>query len=72
MDKRFNPEHAAKLDNPERRKALPPETILTLLDIQTGDTVLDLGAGTGYFTLPASKLCREVIALDVEPQMLDY
>jgi len=72
MEKRFNPEQTAKLDNPERRKVLPPETILTMLDIQTSDTVLDVGAGTGYFTLPASKLCQKIYALDVSPQMLQY
>ena len=43
-----------------------------MLDIQTSDTVLDLGEGKGYFTLPTSKLCRKVIALDVATQMLEY
>lgn len=72
MEKRFNPNMMAKLDNPERRKALPPEKLLENLNIREGDTLLDLGAGTGYFTLPASKLCHKVYALDAEPQMLEY
>ncbi|WP_223200047.1 class I SAM-dependent methyltransferase [Paenibacillus sp. 37] len=72
MEKRFNPEKLARLDSLERKKALPPETILALLDIKKSDTILDLGAGTGYFTLPASTLCHQVYALDVSPLMLQH
>lgn len=68
---RFNPEKAHKLDNPERRKLMPPERILQEFQIHPSDVVLDLGAGTGYFTLPASRMTeKEVYALDLEPRML--
>jgi ubiquinone/menaquinone biosynthesis C-methylase UbiE len=71
-ERRFDPAKMAKLDNPERRKALPPEKILSLLEMKENDIVLDLGAGTGYFTLPtASRTTGKVYALDVEPQMLE-
>ncbi|MGG1552315.1 class I SAM-dependent methyltransferase [Paenibacillus ferrarius] len=71
-ERRFDPSKMAKLDNPERRKALPPEKILSQLGIQANDAVLDLGAGTGYFTLPVAKMTTgKVYALDVEPQMLE-
>ncbi len=70
MEKRFNPQHLHKLDNPERRKSLPPDKLLDLLKIRDTDTVLDLGAGTGYFTLPASWLCEKFDGLEAEPQML--
>jgi len=70
-ERRFDPSKMAKLDNPERRKALPPEKLLSELNIREDQTVLDLGAGTGYFTIPAAKLTQgTVYALDVEPQML--
>lgn len=73
MERRFNPEHMEKLDNPERRKVLPPEKLLELLEIQDNDIILDLGAGTGYFTIPAAGLTNgKVYALDVAPQMLQY
>ncbi|GAB7386692.1 class I SAM-dependent methyltransferase [Bacillaceae bacterium] len=69
---RFNPENAHKLDNPERRKLLPPEKILQDFRIDRFDVVLDLGAGTGYFALPAARMTeKKVIALDVEPRMLE-
>ncbi len=36
----------------------------------TGDsTILDLGAGTGRFTVDVAPHCREVIAIDVSPPM---
>lgn len=34
-------------------------------------TVIDLGAGTGQFTLAAGQRCSRVIAVDVSPVMLD-
>jgi ubiquinone/menaquinone biosynthesis C-methylase UbiE len=34
-------------------------------------TVVDLGAGTGQFTLAAAEVCRRVVAVDVSPLMLE-
>lgn len=71
-EKRFDPANLHKLDNPERRKALPPEQILGLLKLKGTDSVLDLGAGAGYFTIPAAQLTKaKVYALDVENRMLE-
>lgn len=71
-ERRFNPELMGRLDNPERRKLLPPEQLLELLHIQEDSRVLDLGAGTGYFAIPAAALTRNVLyALDVSPEMLE-
>lgn len=67
---RFNPEHAKRLDNPERRKLLPPEQLLDELPLQSENVLLDLGAGTGYFAIPAAKRVHLVYALDVSDQMI--
>lgn len=70
-ERRFNPEKKELLDNPERRKTLPPEQLLKLLHIGRQNIVLDLGAGTGYFTVPAAQITNnKVYALDIEPSML--
>jgi len=37
--------------------------------IGADSTVVDLGAGTGTFTLAAASVCREVVAVDVSPAM---
>lgn len=72
-DKRFNPEHLHKLDSPEREKTLPKEKVLHALNITSADTILDLGSGTGYFTIPLAHKTNEMVyALDVEQEMLAY
>ncbi len=61
---KFDPEHADILDSKDRR----PEDILDLLDIAEGDKVLDLGAGTGFLTVPLSDMVSKVYA---QEEMLD-
>ncbi|BCJ88275.1 class I SAM-dependent methyltransferase [Effusibacillus dendaii] len=71
MAHRFDPKKAHKLDNPARRKLLPPEEILAPLAIGGRDDVADIGVGLGYFAIPAAKMTRgTVYGVDVEPQML--
>jgi ubiquinone/menaquinone biosynthesis C-methylase UbiE len=71
-ERRFNPEKMAKLDSPERLASLPPQQQLDRLDVKDSVSVLDIGAGTGYFTLPAAeRTTGTVYALDVEPRMLE-
>ena len=59
------------LDNPERRSVFPPEELLEMLPIKKTDNILDLGAGTGYLTIPAAKVSDgTVYALDIDLKML--
>ena len=61
----------AFLDSAMRRNTLPPEEILNLLPIQKDTNILDAGAGTGYFTIPAAKQTAGVVyALDIDARML--
>lgn len=61
-----------RLDDPVRMNALPPETILDALPIASADIVLDLGAGSGYLTIPAAERTGgTVYALDLDAQILD-
>ena len=70
-DKRFNPDKAEVLYSEVRRAMLPVEEVITYLNLRTEDTVADLGAGNGYFTIPlAKKTESQVYAVDIEPKML--
>lgn len=59
------------VDNPLRLWYMRP--VLSWVDIQAGETVLELGPGPGVFTLRAAQLTGSeglVIALDVQPAMI--
>jgi ubiquinone/menaquinone biosynthesis C-methylase UbiE len=62
----------ATFDNPLRRLIHNPERILAGL-VQPGATVLDLGCGMGYFSIPLARLVGpggKVICVDLQEQML--
>lgn len=74
MHKIFNPENRHKLDSDERRKQIPPKRVLDLMNIKAGETLLDIGAGTGFFAIPAINYVGEtgmIIASDISGVMLD-
>lgn len=59
------------LENPEKRGDIPPEQLLNLLPINKNIKVIDLGAGTGYLTIPTAKMVEgPVYALDIDAKML--
>lgn len=74
MSHKFNPDNLAKLDNPERRKLLPPEESLHKLGFRPGQVVADIGCGTGYFSIPLARLVGEkghVYGLDIVAQLVE-
>ncbi|MGA9673540.1 MAG: methyltransferase domain-containing protein [Terracidiphilus sp.] len=75
QDKRFPASQAARLDNPERLAWLPPGEVIDALAVHTGETIADVGAGTGYFTLPLSSAvgaAGKVYAIDGQSEMLAW
>jgi ubiquinone/menaquinone biosynthesis C-methylase UbiE len=60
-----------RLEGPERMAAIPRDEILPRMILGRNHTVVDLGAGTGYFSLPIAEKVRRVISIDLEPKMLD-
>jgi ubiquinone/menaquinone biosynthesis C-methylase UbiE len=71
--KRFDPSQAHRLDAPERLQWLPPAEVLKALRLQPGESIADIGAGTGYFSLPMAKEIGArgiVYAVDSQEEML--
>jgi ubiquinone/menaquinone biosynthesis C-methylase UbiE len=74
-DKRFPASEAHRLDDPARMVWLPPAEVLGALSLRPGDTIADLGAGTGYFSLPLAKAVGtegKVYAVDAQAEMLAH
>jgi precorrin-6B methylase 2 len=62
------------LERPERVKEERSDKLLKLLPIKPGMTVVDMGAGSGYYTFPmAAKVGPKgkVLAVDIQKEMLD-
>jgi cyclopropane fatty-acyl-phospholipid synthase-like methyltransferase len=64
-----------RFDSSERLEWQKPEHVVSLLEIEPGMTVVDLGAGTGFFAPYLADAVGEqgtVLALDVEPNMVEH
>lgn len=70
---KFDIKNLEKLDNPKRRQSMPPEETLKKFKIGDKGTLLDIGCGIGYFTIPAAKIITNgsVIGIDIATELLD-
>ncbi|MBI4187099.1 MAG: class I SAM-dependent methyltransferase [Chloroflexi bacterium] len=70
---KFDPSWKENLDRPEHRQ-LDPEQVLDSLPLKPSDQVADVGAGTGFFTIPLARRLSsgKVLALDISPEMLAF
>src|SRR5262245_13696171 len=67
-------EGASWLGRPERLEEERTDKLLKLLPVKPGMTVVDLGAGSGYYTFPLAERVGpkgKVLAVDVQKEMLD-
>lgn len=58
---------------PERQALIDPDRIVSALDIQTGQVVVDIGAGHGFFSVPLARAVGEkgtVFATDIDAAAL--
>lgn len=59
------------LDSKQRETLIPPEVLISQMPIQREHTLLDVGAGTGFFTIPmAESTSGKVYALEPDRRML--
>jgi len=65
---------AGWLERPERVAEEMPDEMLTMMHLEDGDVVADIGAGSGFFTRRMAKLVAPtgtVYAVDIQPEMLE-
>lgn len=71
--RQFPASEAHRLDLPARRIWLPPAEVLAAMALSPGQTIADVGAGTGYFSLPLAQAVGprgKVYAVDAQNEML--
>lgn len=62
------------LERPERTEEEKPTLLIKALKIEPGQSIADIGAGTGYFTFPLAQDVGpqgKIFAVDIQPQMLE-
>jgi ubiquinone/menaquinone biosynthesis C-methylase UbiE len=73
-DRRFDHHKMHALISPEREARWDPPRFLSRLAIQSGQSILDLGSGPGFWSLPLAEIVGAngtIWALDVSQEMLD-
>lgn len=61
----------AFLDSRQRERLIPPEALISQMPLRKNHTILDIGAGTGFFTIPMAEFTTgKVYALDPDARML--
>jgi cyclopropane fatty-acyl-phospholipid synthase-like methyltransferase len=75
MEHHFDPKESAKsFDDPARDAWQMPDRVIAALDLKPGQSVADIGSGTGYFSvrLAKSPAHPKVFGADIEPEMVKY
>jgi SAM-dependent methyltransferase len=72
MNARSFEELVRQFESPERSAYQQPEKVIQLLGDIATDTIMDLGAGTGYFTFKMAMQNAYVIAADADQRFLSF
>ncbi|PBQ30915.1 SAM-dependent methyltransferase [Sphingobacteriaceae bacterium] len=71
-DKKAVEEMAKKFESPERDSMQQPQKILQYIGDIKGNTLMDIGAATGYFSVKFADKGANVIAADVSEEFQNY
>jgi ubiquinone/menaquinone biosynthesis C-methylase UbiE len=73
-EKRFDPQKLHKLNNPDRLSDLPPDYIWSKLNLKDPSILVDIGAGTGFFSIPFVNYTKngKVFACDISDIMIEW
>lgn len=73
-DKKFDPKNLAKLNNPKRLKDIPPDYIAAKLAMARPEVLVEIGAGTGFFTIALQHHFKpsKIYACDISATMIDW
>lgn len=72
MNKRSFEELVESFESEERNESQKPEAVIDLLGNIKGQTIMDIGAGTGYFAFRMADRGANVIGADVDDRFLNY
>jgi ubiquinone/menaquinone biosynthesis C-methylase UbiE len=67
--------YIAMLESPERTAEQKPDEVIAALNLKAGETLVDIGAGSGFFSFRFSPKVGDsgrVFAVDVNPDMILY
>lgn len=73
-DKKFDPKKLAKLNNPKRLVDIPPEYIQSKLNIKMSKIIVEIGAGTAFFSVAFLKQFEPsiIFACDISDIMVNW
>jgi ubiquinone/menaquinone biosynthesis C-methylase UbiE len=73
-EKKFDPKKLEKLNNPKRLVDIPPEYICERLDIENPQVLVEIGAGTAFFSIAFLEHLKPALiyACDISEVMIDW
>jgi len=72
MHQRSFEELVANFESPEREEWQKPDSVIALMGDISGKTVMDIGCGTGYFSVRLAEKKAKVICADVDEEFQAY
>ncbi|WP_290595713.1 MULTISPECIES: class I SAM-dependent methyltransferase [unclassified Archaeoglobus] len=70
----FDPKKAHILESDWRKKVFPPDEVIRFIENLKGlkkNVAFDIGAGTGYLTIPLAKIFKKVYAVEISFEMAE-